>query len=126
MADELNPLQETQEEGDPITRDNVLSKPAIATLGLVCGRALQALGVVTLIVRPDGTVGYVSPQDVYIEKNAAVCDPEHEAKPFRYVRPILSDGKPHYVAWKDATLWEIAFEESEASEPTNEPETNAP
>ena len=112
-ASPSQPAQSEPREGEVLTRDNVLSPPAIAALGLMCARALQAVGVVTLIVRPDLSIGYVSPQDVYLDRNAAVVDPENEKRPVRYVRPVLSDGKPHYVGWKDGALWEVEFVDTE-------------
>ena len=93
-------------------RDKLLTPEAVVTLGGLCAQALSKVGVVTLLVRPDGFVAYATPFYVHVERDA-VPDPELLNRPYRFVRPILSDGKAKFVAWKDRELWEIAFEEDE-------------
>jgi hypothetical protein len=99
-----------QEEGVDLHKDLLLTPGAIMTLGSLCAQALNKIGVVTLIVRPDGFVAYATPFYVHIQREA-VPDPQLLARPFHYVRPILSDGKARFVAWKDRELWEIEFED---------------
>jgi hypothetical protein len=79
-------------------------------LGAFCANALKRLGVVTLVVRPDGFVAYCTPSQVHILKEA-VPDPEIVNRPFVWVRPVVSDGRPQWVGWRNGELWEIRFEE---------------
>lgn len=111
-----DPKQESVE----LHRDKLLTPEAVVTLGGLCAQALSKVGVVTLLVRPDGFVAYATPFYVHIEREA-VPDPALLERPFHYVRPILSDGKARFVAWKDRELWEIAFEEQD--EPKEAPES---
>jgi len=99
----------SDEQGIDVTIDNLMNPDACLALGALAAQALKSLGEVTLVVRVDGAITYANPAKVHIERDA-VPDPELLARPFHYVRPILSDGKPRFVAWKDRVLWEIAFD----------------
>jgi len=96
--------------GTDITIENIMTPDAFLALGSLAAQALRELGEVTLVVRPDGAVTYANPAKVHIERDA-IPDAELLARPFRYVRPIMSDRRPRFVAWKDQSLWEIEFEE---------------
>jgi hypothetical protein len=96
-------------------RDLLDTVQAQMALGAFCAAALKKVGVVTLVVLPDESVSYCSPLQVHILRDA-IPEPRVASLPFHYVRPIVTDGRPKFVAWKDGELWEIAFEE-----PTNEP-----
>ena len=91
-----------------ITRDTLETLPAIQEIGTLAVRALKDLGTVTFIVRPDGCVAYANPMHVHVEREA-VPDPKLLERPYRYVRPVLSDGKARFVAWRGGRLWEIEF-----------------
>jgi hypothetical protein len=104
------------EWGPELHRDNLRSEGAIFTLGVLASQALRELGEVTFIVRPDGNIAYANPEKVYIEHDA-VPDPELLKRPFRVVRPVLTDGRARLVKFIDGKPWEIEF--------TDEPETTA-
>jgi hypothetical protein len=109
-------MPEPNDEGMEITRDNVESVPAIQELGVLAARALKDLGVITLVVRPDGKVSYANPLYVHVEAKA-LPDPALLERPFRYVRPVIGDGHARFVAWREGRLWEITFDDESVEGP---------
>lgn len=93
-----------------MTRDNIDSIEALETLATIAAAGLRHYGQVTFVMRPDGGVAFANPAHVHIHPQAIE---DLGDMPYRFVRPILGDGRPNYVAWKDGILWEI--------EPTDEP-----
>jgi len=96
------------EFGPELHRDMLRTEAAIFTLGVLAAQALREIGEVTLIVRPDGGIAYADPEKVYIDADA-VPDPELLKRPYRKVRPVLSDGKARLVKFFDGKPWEIEF-----------------
>jgi hypothetical protein len=105
-------MPKPDDEGVEITRENLETIPAIQQLGVLAVRALKDVGVITLLVRPDGRIAFANPMYVYIERQA-VPDPALLDRPYRYVRPVVSDGKTRFVAWKAGRLWEIEYDDEE-------------
>ena len=93
-----------------VTTENLMTPAAFYTLGALAAKALQAVGNVTLVVRPDRAIAYANPAKVHIMHDA-VPDATLLERPFHYVRPILSDGKPQFVGWHGGKLWEVEFDE---------------
>jgi len=104
-SDSKPPPQPTVE----MTRDNLESLGALETLATICAAGLKKYGQATFVMRPDGGVAFANPAHVHIHPQAIE---DLGDKPYRLVRPILGDGRPNYVVWKDGILWEIAFEDT--------------
>jgi len=102
-------------EGVEITRDMLETIPVIQELGVLAVRSLKDVGVITLLVRPDGRIAHANPMYVHVERNA-VPDPALLERPYRYVRPVVSDGKARFVAWRAGRLWEIEFTDEQDPE----------
>ena len=98
-----------------LTRENLQTQSAIEMLGAIAAGGLKEYGQATFVMRPDGGVAYANPTHVHIHPDAV---PDIKNKPFRTVRPILGNGRPAYVVWKNGVLWEIEFVDEE-------PEKNA-
>lgn len=103
-----------------ITLDNIDSPEAQIWLGLLTADQLKAMGSVTLFVAEDGGIRAANPLHVYLD------GPEvYEGLPsnrYRWLRPIVGEMKPQYVAWRDGQLWEIEFvpeQETQSSEPSS-------
>lgn len=100
-----------------ISRPDLQRQDAIYFLGLMAARSLETLGQVTFLMSQDDKVAIANPTHVYLDAKAVVTDdPSGKSPPFRWVRPILGQGRPQYVAWKNGELWEIEFEEPYESE----------
>lgn len=93
-----------------MTRENLATAEAVEMLGRISAASLKQYGQVTFVMRPDGGVAYANNDFVHIEPQAV---PDLVDRPHRLVRPILGDGRPQYVMWKDGILWEVAFDEVE-------------
>jgi hypothetical protein len=93
-----------------------LDKMEVVTwLGVLAAMSLQKAGVVTFFVDDAGTVQLANPLGVFLD----IRRMQAPTKPFRFVRPILMNNRPQYVAIKnDGTLWEIEYIEEHEGEPT--------
>lgn len=101
MSDE-NEVQ----EGPEINRTNLDSLGAVATLGAWAAAFLKECGKAVFVLNPEGEVTWANPVlvDVPIDSVKDLSD-----RPYRFVRPILTDGRPQFVALRDGRLWEIEF-----------------
>lgn len=99
-----------------ITRDNLMSDEAILFLGAMAAKSLELFGQVTFLMSGSGGVSVANPVHVYLDTSAWLDDDAHKLPRYRYVRPVLGQGKPQFVAWKNGELWEIEFEDE--SQPT--------
>jgi len=97
------------EESIPIemTVDNLDTPQAASTLAVLAVLGLKKYGRVTFVVRPDRGVAFANPAHVDIHPDAIE---DLADRPLRFVRPLLGDGKPKFVAWKDGVLWEVEIE----------------
>jgi hypothetical protein len=76
--------------------------------GLVC-KQLQAMGTITLFLsEDDGKVRIANPLHVYLGSQAMI-DEDSDDRPFRWLRPVVGEAKPQFVAWRNGDLWEIEF-----------------
>lgn len=73
-------------------------------IGRFIAVALRDFGIVTVFVGDDGCVRTVSPTEVYLTPGAL---DEVEEGDIEWLRPIVSDGKPRVVAWRDGEPWEV-------------------
>ena len=99
--------------------DDLRREDAIFFLGVMASRGLEAFGQVSMVISGSGKVSIANPVHVYYDVSAWMDDDISELPPFTWVRPILGQGKPQYVAWKDGELWEIKFDNEKSSEPTS-------
>jgi hypothetical protein len=95
--------QEAQ-SGIELTRQNLDSPGAAVTLATVAIASLKEYGCVTFVMHPNGEVVFANPAYVDIQPQAVQ---DLGDKPIRFVRPLLGDGKPRFVGWKDGRLWEV-------------------
>ena len=109
-----------EEQLSEISRADLKRQDAIYFLGLMAAKGLETLGQVTFMMSEDDKVAVANPTLVYLDAKAVVTDssPSQEVPPFRWVRPILGQGRPQYVAWRNGELWEIEFEEPYESQQT--------
>ena len=107
MAEKAPPIQRQTE----ITRDNLMSDEAIMFLGAMAARSLELFGQVTFLMSGSGSVSVANPVHVYLDTSAWVDDDRTDPPRYHYVRPVLGQGKPQYVAWRNGELWEIEFED---------------
>ena len=110
MAEVLDP--EPQVPTVELTRENLATQSAVELLGAIAVAGLQKYGEATFVMRPDDGVAYANPAHVHIHPDAV---PDFANRPFRTVRPILGDGKPMFVVWKNGVLWEIEFVDEKPS-----------
>jgi hypothetical protein len=101
-----------------MTRENLETFGAAETLAAIAVAGLKQHGQVTFVMRPDGGVAFANPAHVHIHPQAV---PDIAEGNFRYVRPILGDGRPNFVVWRDGILWEVelandGIEEESSSE----------
>jgi tRNA1(Val) A37 N6-methylase TrmN6 len=106
MPEEKDVEQPTVE----MTRENLETLAAAETLAAIAIAGLKQHGQATFVMRPDGGVAFANPAHVHIHPQAV---PDIEDKPFRYVRPILGEGRPSFVVWRDGILWEIEWIEED-------------
>lgn len=100
MAEKKTPPQPTVE----MTRDNLETPGALELLAALAVAGLKNYGQVTFVMRPDGGVAFANPAHVHVHPQAVE---DLGDKPYRLVKPILGDGRPNYVIWKDGILWEV-------------------
>lgn len=99
-----------------LSRDNLQTQPAIEMLGTIAAGSLKEYGQATFVMRPDGGVAFANPTHVHVHPQAV---PDLQDRPFRTVRPILGNGRPAYVVWKNGMLWEIEFVDEESNKDTS-------
>lgn len=104
MVKQVPPIQTSE-----ITRDNLMSDEAILYLGAVVAKSLELFGQVNLLLSGSGSVAIANPVHVYFSVDAYTDEDVHEAPPYKWVRPVLGQGKPQFVAWRNGELWEIEF-----------------
>lgn len=97
---------------DPVTEKDLtvgdLGTPdAVVWVGSNACEFLRAFGTVTFYIDEAGCVRVANPLNVYLTDELA--HPPEGVEP-TFVRPILSDRKPQYVARKpDGSLWEVEY-----------------
>lgn len=85
----------------------------------LAGLCLRGAGSVTFILDDDQNVRWANPVHVYLDENAVL--EETPGRAYRWLRPIVGEGKPQYVAWRNGQLWEIEFlNEYEAEESSSD------
>jgi len=95
-----------------ISKQDLLRDDAVYFIGLMAAKSLMTFGQITLVMGASETVCVANPTQVYLDAGAIIDDEGlSEVPPFKWVRPILSSGRPQYVAWRDGELWEIEFED---------------
>lgn len=99
MADKTPPKL-----GDELSKENLETAGSVEILGAIAAASLKHYGQATFVMRPDGGVAFANPDHVHILPEAVE---DIGDQPFRLVRPLLGDGRPAYVIWKDGILWEI-------------------
>lgn len=104
-AKSLPPLQD-------IGRKDLDRQDAIYFLGLMAAHGLKSFGQVNMVIGEDDKVCLANPIHVYFDAKAYIHD-DTELPPFKWKRPVVSEGRPQYVAWRKGELWEIEFEEPE-------------
>lgn len=87
-----------------LTKENLDTPQAAGTLALLAVLALKKYGRVTFVVLPNGGIAFANPSHVDIHPEALK---DLQGKSMRFVRPLLGDGRPSFVAWKDGILWEV-------------------
>ena len=102
----------------PETKDLTLrdleTTDALVELGRNAVEMLKSFGTSTFLLDEQGKVRVANPLHVYIDDRMA--HPPEGVEPV-FVRPILTDGKPQYVAKKpDGSLWEVEYRIPEAAE----------
>lgn len=102
----LMPLQD-------IGRDDLHREDAIYFLGLMAAHALEQSGQVNMLIGANDKVCIANPVHVYFDTSAFLNEDTGELPPFEWKRPILSGGRPQYVAWRKGQLWEIEFKDNE-------------
>lgn len=102
------PLKNPNED---INRENLGTEGAVTTLGAIAAASLKTYGQATFVMRDDGGVAFANPAHVHVHPQAIE---DMGDRPFRYKRPILGDGRPNFVAWKDGILWEVEFSDDDA------------
>ena len=99
-------MEEKKEEEIDLTLEALDNEAAVVFLGWWVANSLKKLGQVTLIVNSQDKVAMANPVHVFIGPLAFLDESEKDPK-FRWVRPILGQGTPQTVAWRDGELWEI-------------------
>jgi hypothetical protein len=97
-----------------MTRENLESQGALETLANIAAASLKNYGQVTFVMRPDDGVAFANPAHVHIHPQAIE---DLGDKPFRYIRPIVGDGRPHFVAWRGGILWEVELDNEPEEKP---------
>jgi hypothetical protein len=87
-----------------------LASPAgVVALGQMAATSLQAFGTCTFILDEQGKVRIVNHFHVFVSAEAAYPPPGQEPV---FVRPVLTNKKPQYVAVRpeDGSVWEVEFQ----------------
>jgi len=93
-----------------VGQEELRRRDVIFHLGELAAAGLNSVGQITMFKNPDGNVCIANPVHVYFAPGAILEDDGEETPPFKWVRPILSSGRPQYAAWKGDRLWEIEFD----------------
>jgi hypothetical protein len=95
------------EETKDLTVSDLESLDAFVGLGYSAAEMLKSFGSATFLVDEEGKIRLANPLNVYIDTSLAHPPDGVEA---RFVRPLITDGKPQYVAKKpDGSLWQIEY-----------------
>jgi len=94
-----------EEESVDLTLDNLATEDGIVHLGVLCVQGLQQFGCVTLYADEGGGINLANPIGVFLNAGA-VKAPD---RPPKFIRPILLNGRPQFVAMKEGTLWEVEY-----------------
>lgn len=116
VSEEISDQKESDvlEEKD-LTLDNIDTADSIVQLGRTAASMLMSFGTATFVLDEQGGVRLASPYQVYI--NEEVAHPPEGVEPV-YVRPIITNRKPQYVAkMSDGSLWEVEFPNPKLDEP---------
>jgi len=97
-----------------ISRADLDREDAIYFLGLMAAHGLKLFGQVNMVMGMDDKVCLANPIHVYFDAAAYIHEDADHTPSFKWKRPVISEGRPQYVAWRNGELWEIEFEESEA------------
>lgn len=105
-------MAEGEEKPKDVSIRNLDEPDVLAWLAALCSVHLKVAGSVTFFIDEDGYVQLANPLGVFLDIERMKA-PE---KPYRFVRPIITDGRPQYIAVReDGTIWEIEFtDEAEA------------
>ena len=96
-----------------VTISNLDQAEVLGWLAALAALSLRKAGIVTFYVDETGAVQFANPTGVYLDLNKMRAP----NKPYRFVRPILTNQQPRFVAFKeDGTLWEIEFVEEHEGE----------
>lgn len=107
VPDEEVPTPEREED---LTLQNINSVAAVVHLGKVAGSQLLSFGTCTLIADEQGYIRVLNPHSVFVDSEAA--HPPEGVEPV-FVRPILTNRRPQFVARKeDGSLWEVEYQDS--------------
>lgn len=96
-----------------------MTPDAIIRLGNIAAAMLLKMGAAAFYLAGDGSVQAANPAHVYFD-NKAFGVPDGDV---RYVRPVVTDGRPQMVAMKDGEPWEIEVvpkEEADAEDQGSE------
>lgn len=96
-----------------IGRDDLKREDAIYFIGLMAAHSLEQCGQVNMVLGANDKVCIANPLHVYFDAGAFVHEDLSELPPFEWKRPVLSGGRPQYVAWRNGQLWEIEFKDEE-------------
>jgi len=103
-------VSKEQMEMVTVGAEELRRRDVIFHLGELVAAGLTSVGQITMFKNPDGNVVIANPVHVYMAAGAVLEDEGDDIPPFRWVRPILTSGRPQYAAWKGDQLWEIEFD----------------
>lgn len=103
MNDDSKESVETKD----LTVEDLASLDSFVELGRQCASMLHSFGCAAFLVDEQGTVRLANPLMVFFDSQVAYAPPNTEP---RYVRPILTKGRPTFVAKRpDGSLWEVEY-----------------
>ena len=114
MTEEQENQAPTEEEAVPervedLTLANISSVASVVYLGKVAAAQLLSFGTCTLIADERGDIRALNPHNVFVD--AQTSHPPEGIEP-TFVRPILTNRRPQYVARKeDGSLWEVEYQD---------------
>lgn len=109
-------VEKKEEKKIDLQRSHLSNPRTQLWLGSLASTQLLVMGTVTFFLGEDGKVRVANPLHVYLDGKAMIDDESDEERPFRWVRPVIGEAKPQYVAWKDNALWEIEFTDGHSRE----------
>lgn len=110
-----------EDEVQDLTLPNLDTVDAIFELGRQTASMLKSFGSASFLVDEQGAVRLVNPLLVFFDHRASNV-PETEPV---FVRPILTNGRPQFVAKKpDGSLWEVEYPNELATDSEESEEGN--